>query len=66
MPRDQISDLKCQTTQNIEGNVVDKPSNPPSMRQKISRYLCLLRRILIDPLKKILYLRFPPIFLTVY
>ncbi|KAL9638926.1 MAG: hypothetical protein Q9164_001235 [Protoblastenia rupestris] len=55
-----------ETTQNIQGNLVDKPSNPSCMRQKLFRYLCLLRRILIDPLKIILYLRLPPIFLTVF
>ncbi|KAL9131268.1 MAG: hypothetical protein Q9217_000755 [Psora testacea] len=37
-----------------------------SVQQKTSKYLRLLHRSLIDPLKIILYLRFPAVLITVY
>ena len=43
-----------------------RTSTRQSVQQKTSRYLRFLHRSLIDPLKIILYLRFPAVLITVY
>ncbi len=45
---------------------LNRISSRPSVQQKTHRWIVVVNRVLIDPLKILLYLRFPAVFITIY